>query len=118
MGGFSWPWSLYLFMHEETLQQLEPDAALRRLLEQSSLDHEMGHEFKVNACSGFHDTRKAWCGGQGGACANEPCLMQADGGEPRNATNRFCKEDLLLGDPQCGNGDGSIRRAPDLLKTE
>ncbi|MFZ5983331.1 MAG: hypothetical protein ACOYXN_03105, partial [Acidobacteriota bacterium] len=118
VGGFSWAWSLYLFMHAETLQQLEPDGSLRRLLEQSSLDHEMGHEFKVNACSGFHDTRQAWCGVQGGACANEPCLMQADGGAPRNATNRFCKEDLLGGDPKCGNGDGSIRRSPDLVKTE
>jgi hypothetical protein len=118
VGGFTWPYSLYHFIHVETLELLEPDPNVRRPWSQTVQDHECGHQFYVNICSGYHDTRYAWCHAEAGECANQPCLMTADGGSPLDTVNRFCTEDLLPGDPNCGDGDGSIRHKGDLLKIE
>jgi len=118
IGGFTWPYSLYQFIHVETLEQLEPEPTLRRIWSQTVNDHEFGHQFYVNICSGGHDTRDAWCHAEVGPCNGQPCLMWADGGNPLDEEDRFCVPDLLSGDPNCGNGDGSIRRKGSLIKTE
>jgi hypothetical protein len=118
IGGFTWPYSLYHFIHVETLEQLEPESTLRRIWSQTVNDHEMGHQFYVDKCSGGHDSRDAWCHGESGPCNGQPCLMGPDGGSPLDQENRFCVPDLLSGDPNCGDGDGSIRRMGSLNKTE
>lgn len=73
--------------------------------------HELGHQFWVNGCvadGSGHDTRPAWCDSLGscgpGAAAPQQCVMDsaaalADRWDP---VNKFCKEDLFLGDPTCG----------------
>jgi len=118
VGGFTWPWSLYHFIHVETLSQLQSDPEFLQHLEQAAYDHESGHEFYVNTCSGGHDTRDAWCSTDSGNCNGELCLMDANGGYPLNTVNRFCVDDLEPGDPACGNGLGSIRQKDDLVKSE
>jgi hypothetical protein len=85
-------------------------------------DHECGHEFRVNNCSGLHDGRPAWCGAAGGTCVDatlseEKCVMYNGNAPGRdmdlrsNGINHFCKEDLLLGDMLCPGtpSPGAIR---------
>lgn len=83
---------------------------------QSTVAHEIGHQFRVNQCINGHDLRNAWCGTMGGACVNPTygdhyCLMYI-GPDPRptkefdmfaDGLDHFCEEDLLLGDPTCPN---------------
>ena len=123
--GFSWRWSLYTFIHQDTIEQYYPTDPDKVHFEQTVNNHETGHQCKANICTGgSHDTRPAWCNTDAPQdCPGEPCLMKEDGGNPTNDIRRFCKEDLFLGDPVCqppnGNReDGSIRGESDLIKTE
>lgn len=119
--GFSRRWALYTFIHDETILQYQPNASLRAKFERTVNDHEHGHQFRVNDCTGQHDTRPAWCNDPPNtSCSDQPCLMEADAGGPiysMDDINRFCKEDLLL-DSSCGDGSSAIRRTGDLVKTE
>jgi len=91
--------------------------------------HEISHLFRTNQCTnliecgnpgnflGKHDYREWWFYG-GVVCpppANpHPCLMNPS--MQINEVDRFCKEDLLLGDPNCPAGDpkdGAIRTNED-----
>ena len=121
VGGFTWRWSLYTFIYQETLAQVEPTFLVE--YEKMVNDHEFGHQFRTNECaSSGHDTRPAWCNTNlPQSCPGQPCLEDATGGGPiysRDKINRFCKEDLLLGDPVCGDGSGAVRTTTDLVKTE
>jgi len=87
--------------------------------------HELAHQYQVNSCSmlaHFHDPRHAWCGELSGSCVGsgtvQDCPMVTS--EPPSTGNldmradgidHFCKEDLVLGDPNCGAqpSDGAIR---------
>jgi len=90
--------------------------------------HETGHLFGVNNCSppDKHDSRDAWCGSAGGACVNptwgpEKCPMYGGNVQGQDMDFRadgidhFCREDLILGDPNCvGNPrDGAVRTKED-----
>jgi hypothetical protein len=79
----------------------------------AATDHELAHNFGTNACSliddcstqsaaNHHDYRPWWNFSTTGcpAANANPCLMDSHGGNPTDGTNRFCKEDLLLGDPK------------------
>jgi hypothetical protein len=123
--GFTWRWSLYTFIHQETIEQHYASDPDRTNFEKTVNNHEMGHQCKADICiAGGHDTRPAWCNTDlPQDCPGEPCLMNSDGGNPLNTIWRFCKEDLFLGDPICAppNGnkeDGSIRGETDLVKTQ
>jgi hypothetical protein len=128
VAGFTWRWSLYAMIHVETASQIVSDPVALLSLLQMCNDHELGHLLKANICSG-HDNppRPAWCNTDlPQSCAGQPCLMQDGAGGPpydRDTINRFCKEDLLYGDPdlQCGGpgtGNGAIRVETDLIKSE
>src|SRR5262249_31182485 len=87
--------------------------------------HEVGHQFRVNECSAAHHaTRSAWCADQGGTCIaagamDQDCLMVPSGPPTvpeldmrADGIDHFCKEDLVLGDPNCPAGpprQGAIR---------
>jgi hypothetical protein len=125
--GFSRQWSVYTFIHQETIEQIYSDAGVRLNFEKTVNNHEFGHQFRTNICSTdpvTHDEREAWCNTDAPQdCPGEPCLMHLDGGTPTNDIRRFCKEDLFLGDPVCwppnGNReDGSIRGETDLVRSE
>jgi hypothetical protein len=90
--------------------------------------HEPGHQFNVNACSsGGHDSRDAWCDSNShcalGGTTVEPCIMQnglvSTFENLSDGVNRFCPEDLFLGDPNCSSPpypqDGAIRTNHDPL---
>ena len=80
-------------------------------LSQHNTVHETAHQFGVNLCAGTngHDTRDAWCGDhcEPNVAQTRSCVMGF--GAPTNLSdwdgiNRFCIEDLFLGDPTCGSG--------------
>lgn len=89
--------------------------------------HELGHQFNVNGCvqppGTPHDSRLSWCGEIGscepGAVSPQQCVM--DTTAPLNdrwdVSNRFCKQDLFLGDPTCSQvsnpTETTIRRQHD-----
>jgi len=92
---------------------------------QYDTDHEIGHQFKTNLCStppcpgatAYHDNRPWWKYSETGCPAPNPCLMEYSLPNPPTGTNRFCKEDLLLGDPNCSGTPkpGAIRTYADPL---
>jgi hypothetical protein len=96
---------------------------------QTDTSHELAHNFRANRCSiirdcskqseeGHHDFRPWWnCGTAGCPDPNpNPCLMQPSIKRYPDGIDRFCKEDLLLGDPKCGTlGDGALRTLQDPL---
>jgi hypothetical protein len=80
---------------------------------QTATDHELGHQFYVNACSladdcttqsaaNHHDYRPWWSYSTTGCPGTNPnpCLMDPNGGNATDTINRFCVDDLLLGDPK------------------
>jgi hypothetical protein len=94
--------------------------------------HELAHHLGTNACTdlpnclppppdtlGQHDYRGWWQFGGAGCPSLNPCLMDPNAGNPLDGINRFCIEDLLLGDPNCpapvppDTRDGAIRTTPD-----
>jgi len=74
-------------------------------------DHEIAHQFYVNAASGYHDNKCNWksfpagCPALPGPCGvpAEACLMNPDR-DSLDAINLFDADDLLCGDPGCPNG--------------
>ena len=100
---------------------------------QAATDHELAHNFGLNACAlvddcstqsaaNHHDYRPWWNFSTIGCPAQNanPCLMDPFGGAVTSGTNRFCKEDLLLGDPKapCSNytkDETAIRTVEDPL---
>jgi alpha-tubulin suppressor-like RCC1 family protein len=88
--------------------------------------HELGHGFGTNPCSDTHHdkNRFAWTRAVN-AFADEICVMRPS--PPANyghfEVSHFCVEDMLLGDPNCSDGQGtarvpnsgSIRGAPNSL---
>ncbi len=86
--------------------------------------HEFGHQFDVNYCSsddGCHDSRNAWCATVGN-CAlpsgspTQICTMNGlyeTNSYNTNGVARFCEDDLVSGDPNCG---GSIN--PGAIRTD
>lgn len=93
---------------------------------QYDTDHEIGHEFLTNrctttpACPGatpFHDNRSWWNYSTTGCPASDPCLEEYSIPNPPTGINRFCKEDLFLGDPNCSGTPrpGAIRTYQDPL---
>jgi hypothetical protein len=90
-----------------------PNASDAQKAVQTATNHELGHQFYVNACAivddcpkqaaeNHHDYRPRWMNSTTGcpAANANPCLMDPTGGVPTSGINRFCKEDLLLGDPE------------------
>jgi len=87
--------------------------------------HELGHQFSVNYCSNFHDSRSAWCDGSNhcnlGGSVSEDCVMNSGEGQSiqqiKDGVSRFCPEDLFLGDPNCTGSPkpGAIRTDEDPL---
>ncbi len=73
--------------------------------------HELGHQFNVNGCiqppGTPHDSRPSWCdevgGCEPGAVSPQKCVMDitAPINDRWDESNRFCKQDLFLGDPTC-----------------
>lgn len=69
--------------------------------------HECGHQFVVNACTvPQEDTRNAWCDGinhcgLGGATSEECEMHSSTIQQVEDGVDRFCIEDLLIGDPNC-----------------
>lgn len=76
-------------------------------INQDTTCHELGHQFRVNACSSGHDSRSAWCDGSDhcslGGSTSEDCVMNSGLSQPITQTedgvSRFCADDLLAGDP-------------------
>ena len=84
---------------------------------QEDTDHELGHEFSTNKCTdlpncadptkpkqGRHDNRNWWeydNPSTTGCPPPHPCLMYPAMQNPPTGVNRFCIEDLELGDPNC-----------------
>lgn len=122
----------YIFTHtmESSGQYFSYDALTIQQGIQGNTDHEIGHQFNLNRCSnplscdppppppdpvphiGPHDYRP-WWGASSADCPNSnPCLMDPNGGNIWDTRNRLCKEDLLLGDPNCtgSNKDNSAVR--------
>jgi hypothetical protein len=103
-------------------------------LYRNAASHELSHQFGTNRCTVstdppifHHDQRNAWCS-SGGTCANplylfEWCPMhvltgptdaQTDRDMRADGIDQFCREDLILGDPNCATaGDGAMRREED-----
>ena len=81
----------------------------------STVNHEIGHQFNLNGCTdlqncspppdnyGPHDYREWWLYGGEDCYSTNSCLMHPIGGLLHSGIDRFCKEDLLLGDPNCTN---------------
>lgn len=93
-------------------------------LRQHTLVHETGHQFDVNICGpeddDFHDNREAWCGDhcEPGVVETRKCVMGAEVSndiDDWDGVNRFCKEDLFVGAPECPPL-GAIRREADPVK--
>ena len=93
---------------------------------QTLTDHELGHQFWLNRCSnltcgsdtnlGMQDDRPWWNYTTTGCPNANACLMDWKGGNLIDDFNRFCKEDLFLGDPNCGSAikpDSAIRTISD-----
>jgi hypothetical protein len=91
-------------------------------------EHEFGHDFRLNCCSdltcgskpnlGQHDARPWWNYTTTGCPNANPCLEMYDIPNPPTGIDRFCKEDLLLGDPNCGASairDSAVRNQTDPL---
>ena len=96
------------------------------LATQALTNHELAHQFWPNRCSnltcgsdtnlGKHDDRPWWNFTTTGCPNDNPCLMDWKGGNLIDEFNRFCKEDLFLGDPNCGSTikpDSAIRTISD-----
>ncbi|HNT16269.1 MAG TPA: hypothetical protein PKJ37_00045 [Acidobacteriota bacterium] len=96
------------------------------LVTQALTNHELAHQFWLNRCSnltcgsdtnlGKHDDRPWWNFTTTGCPNDNPCLMDWKGGNLIDEFNRFCKEDLFLGDPNCGSTikpDSAIRTISD-----
>jgi len=107
----------YSFIYVETVSTWGtfysiPSALIKLALRQDT-DHEVGHNFLTNFCTnlvkcddaskhrGKHDYRGWWKYGGTGCPSWHPCLMFPGLSMPPTSTNRFCLEDLLLGDPNC-----------------
>ena len=102
-----------------------PDQATMAV--QYDSDHELGHQFGTNKCTtsppcsgatAYHDNRSWWDISPAGCPASNPCLEEYSIPNPPTGTNRFCNEDLLLGDPNCSGTPmkpGAIRTDTDPL---
>ncbi len=74
-------------------------------------EHEIGHQFYVNAASGYHDDKCHWksmplgCPAVPGPCLNpvDACLMNPEG-DSLDIINLFDADNLLCGDTGCPNG--------------
>ena len=113
-GGYSLSdWDLS-FAFIQGLETIFADPTDRWLAGMAVVDHELVHQFDTNRCSdlincetpppaswGHHDYRGWWLYGGTGCPSANPCLMDPNGGNMTDSTNRLCLEDLLLGDPNC-----------------
>ena len=82
---------------------------------QTNVVHEIGHQFFTNVCTdlldcggsadryGKHDYRGWWYYGGTGCPSANPCIMYPSIPNPPTPVNRFCIDDLLLGDPNCSS---------------
>jgi len=109
-----WDWA---FVFQGTIENLVTDPTLRRNLQQTIASHEAAHMFDLNFCQTLacgpypqHDERSWWRFNSPGCANPNACLMQPDGGIPSDAIQRFCLQDLFLGDPTsaCQDADGVI----------
>jgi hypothetical protein len=99
---------------------------------QTATSHEIAHQFYVNACAltddcskqaaaNHHDYRPRWMDNTTGcpAANANPCLMDPTGGAQTSGINRFCREDMLLGDPEapCTFGATTFGRLDTAVRT-
>ena len=121
----------YSFVYEETIEGLGENEGYSpeqiKLVTQAVALHEIAHQFLLNRCAdltcgenehlGHHDSRPWWNFTTTGCPNANPCLMDWQGGNLVDGINRFCKEDLFLGDPNCSNPtaklDSAIRTISD-----
>jgi hypothetical protein len=126
-GGYSHSDYDFSYSFIKGLEAFFPDLMDRWLAGMAVVDHELVHQYDTNRCTtltdcnppysprGHHDYRGWWLYGGTGCPAANPCLMDPQGGNMTDFTNRLCVEDLLLGDPNCPDPvppaprDGAIR---------
>jgi len=123
--GFSmdaYDFSYIMAKNYESLCPGSPSICIR-----NGIAHEIAHQYIVNACTDLidctnpdrhlkkHDYRGWWL--YGGIDCNSPnvCMMHPEGGNLTDGIDRLCKEDLLLGDPNCTDNpkSGAIRTTID-----
>jgi len=125
-GAFDWSYILVGAIETEGMPSGEEEG-----FAQETTDHELVHQFYVNYCTnladchgvggpwGRHDYRKWWFFDDPpettGCPPTDPCIMQPGGADPAYAKHKLCKEDLLLGDPNCTDTprSGAIRTDED-----
>lgn len=96
------------YIYRASIEHVATTAKHRERLCQHTTVHELGHQFSVNGCTeGHHDERPSWCDSGGscdpGAVSPQHCVMDVEASlsDRWDVSNRFCTEDLLLGDPNC-----------------
>jgi hypothetical protein len=130
VSNSAFDWS-YVF--QQAIEQTSYTPAEKANYTRAVTDHELGHQFDLNFCSnlvncnpglpptwGMHDYRGWWhYGGTGCPPWANPCLMEPAAGNPTDTINRFCKEDLLLGDPNapCQSTGGTIQKVDTTVRT-
>jgi hypothetical protein len=132
LGGDTLPEDKESMIFVETWQKKYPNPAVAAMVIRAATDHELVHQFYVNACAvaedcskqaaaNHHDFRPRWTATTAGcpAANANPCLMDPAGGDRTGATNRLCKEDLLLGDPvaPCSYGMATFQGKDTALRT-
>jgi len=112
--GITWaPYdATYLFRGSaEVVASGQSDMEKDRLCQHTAV-HEIGHQFWVNGCVADgrgHDMRPAWCDSAGGcgpgSVVPQACVMDSSAPltDRWDTSNRFCPQDLFLGDPTCGS---------------
>lgn len=117
-AGYSYAQDHYSYIYGESVStwgqvQLPPfTPAQTAEAMQTDTVHELSHNFWLNRCTdltcgtdsglGNHDARPWWQYTTTGCPNANPCLMQYAIPNPPTTINRLCKEDLILGDPNCG----------------
>ncbi len=108
LGGSWLDWDTTYLFRGSAEAVAYTDLTKDRLCQHTAV-HEFGHQFNVNGCTppDNHDTRPAWCEVTGycgpGALVPQQCVMDSSAPKPDrwDPVNRFCVDDLSLGDENC-----------------